>query len=131
MNTVDAIVSPEGSLEVLSQREVNELCDASDSELFEQFRRCCLAVLNSGAHVDNAHEVLAAHRDFQVQLMQRERGIQIALRNAPPTAFVDGKMIRGIRELLFAVLRDIVFGHRELRRGSFDLTTSPGITNAV
>jgi predicted Rossmann-fold nucleotide-binding protein len=41
-------------------------------------------------------------------------------------------MIRGIRELLFAVLRDVVFINNEVANGlQFDLATSDGITNAV
>ena len=48
IESIDAIVSPEGSLEVLSQREVEDLCDSSVGGLYEPFRRCCLAVLNSG-----------------------------------------------------------------------------------
>jgi hypothetical protein len=41
-------------------------------------------------------------------------------------------MIRGIRELLFAVLRDVVFVNNEiLDSGRFDLQSSENITNAV
>ena len=41
-------------------------------------------------------------------------------------------MIRGTRELLFAVLRDIVFTRNEIiESGRFDLDASDGITNAV
>jgi len=41
-------------------------------------------------------------------------------------------MIRGTRELLFAVLRDIVFTNNEIREsGRFDLKSSDNITNAV
>jgi predicted Rossmann-fold nucleotide-binding protein len=56
----------------------------------------------------------------------------VSLKNAPADAFVDGKMIRGTRELLSAVLRDIVFTRNEvIDSGRFDLSTSGGITNAV
>ena len=37
------------------------------------------------------------------------RGVKLKLVNAPENAFVDGRMIAGIRNHLFAVLRDIVF----------------------
>ena len=41
-------------------------------------------------------------------------------------------MIRGTRELLSAVLRDIVYIRHEITaNGRFDLNTSDGITNAV
>jgi predicted Rossmann-fold nucleotide-binding protein len=41
-------------------------------------------------------------------------------------------MIRGLRDHLFAVLRDVVFISNEIiESGRFDLTSSPSITNAV
>jgi pyrimidine/purine-5'-nucleotide nucleosidase len=54
------------------------------------------------------------------------------MQNAPAAAFVDGQMIRGIKEHLFAVLRDVVFISNEIiASGRFDLTDSASITNAV
>lgn len=49
-------------------------------------------------------------------------------------AFVDGEIIRGVAELLFAVVRDLAYTAIELREdcnGSRDLSTSEGITDAV
>jgi predicted Rossmann-fold nucleotide-binding protein len=129
---VDAIINPEGSLEILSQREVNELCNTSSGGLYDTFRRCCLAVLNSGSDIDDTRAVLAAHPDFDVRLVQNERGVKIEINNAPPGAFVDGRMIRGIREHLSSVLRDILYVHNEIHRsGRFNLTSSAGLTDAV
>lgn len=129
---VDTIVSPEGSLEVLSQREINALCGTHTSRVYEMFRLCCLAVLNSGNDMDDTRAVLAAYPNFSVQLVQTERGVKIEIKNAPPKAFVDGRMIRGIREHLSSVLRDILFVHNEIEHGGrFDLSTSHGITDAV
>jgi predicted Rossmann-fold nucleotide-binding protein len=72
------------------------------------------------------------YRDFEVGFIRQDRGLKVSLKNAPANAFVDGKMIRGTRELLSAVLRDIVFTRNEvLDSGRFDLFTSDGITNAV
>jgi predicted Rossmann-fold nucleotide-binding protein len=54
------------------------------------------------------------------------------MQNAPASAFVDGQMIRGIKEHLFAVLRDVVFTSNEIiASGRFDLSDSASITNAV
>jgi len=129
---IDAIVNPEGSLEILSQREVNELVDTRNGNLYETFRRCCLAVLNCGNDEDDSRAVYEAHSDFDVKLVQKERGVAIEIVNAPTGAFVDGKMVRGIREHLFAVLRDILYVHNELERGSrFNLNDSAGLTDAV
>jgi len=125
-------VMPEGSLELLSQHEVNRLRSTGQGGQHEVLRRCALAVLNVGAQMDDTREVLEKYRDFDVFIVQQDRGVKLALKNAPPEAFVDGRMIRGIRELLFAVLRDVVFINTEVSNGAqFDLASSDGITNAI
>ena len=126
-----ATVTPEGSLEILSRAEVNRLRDSGEGGLYHVFRKCSLAVLNYGATEDDSAKVLERHREFDISIIEQDRGIQLTLRNAPPSAFVDGKMIRGIRELLFAVLRDIVYISNEVLDGGFELADSGGITNAV
>ena len=130
--TVDAEVWPEGSLEVLSQAEAEQLRSESIGGIHRLLRRCILAVLNSGMEIDDARQVLERYRDFRVDFDQQDRGVKAILKSAPATAFVDGVMIRGIREQLFAVLRDVVFVDNEIRQsGRFDLTKSDSITNAV
>jgi predicted Rossmann-fold nucleotide-binding protein len=129
---VDAEVWPEGSLEVLSQFEVDLLKLSGAGGLYPLLRRCLLAVLNSGNETDDAKEVLETYRDFEVSFVQQDRGLKVLLKNAPAGAFVDGVMIRGTRELLSAVLRDIVYTRHEiLDSDRFDLDSSDGITNAV
>ena len=132
METVDAEVRPEGSLEVMSQLEVDQLMSSGEGGLYSQLRRCMLAVLNSGSQMDDARAMLDAYKDFSVGFIQQARGLKLSLRGAPGDAFVDGKMIRGIRELLFAVLRDIVYTRNEVvDSGRFDLASSGGTTDAV
>jgi predicted Rossmann-fold nucleotide-binding protein len=132
MQRISASVSPEGSLEVLSQIEVKTLLDTSARGLYRLFRNCALAVLNSGSHTDDAREIFDSYRDFGINLMQRNQGIKLRLENAPASAFVDGRMIQGIREHLFAVLRDIVYTHNEiLGDPAIDLGRSDHITSAV
>ena len=75
MKKISASVNPEGKLEVLSQREVKTLLDTSARGLYATFRRCALAVLNSGSHTDDAREIFETYRDFGIKLMQRNRGI--------------------------------------------------------
>ena len=129
---VDAEVWPEGSLEVLSQFEVDQLQSSGSGGLYPLLRRCMLAVLNADSGSDDARELLETYKDFEVGFIRQDRGLKVTLKNAPPEAFVDGKMIRGTRELLSAVLRDIVFTRNEIvESGRFDLSTSDGITNAV
>jgi len=130
--TVDAEVWPEGSLEVLSQIEADKLRNQGEGGVYPLLRRCMLAVLNSGGASDDTRAVLIKHKKFSVGFEQQDRGLKLILKNAPASAFVDGVMIRGIREHLFAVLRDIVFTNTEIRdSGRFDPQTSEDITNSV
>jgi predicted Rossmann-fold nucleotide-binding protein len=131
-DSVDARVSPTGSLENLSQHEVDRLLDSSRGGLYPLYRRCSLAVLNSGGETDDARAVFERHADFEIQVVRQAWGIKLELKNAPASAFVDGRMIRGIQEHLFAVLRDILYIHGEVyEHGSVALRESQGITNAV
>jgi len=89
-------------------------------------------VLNSGAPTDNSKEVFDRYRDFEIRIVRHPWGVKLQMQNAPAAAFVDGQMIRGIKEHLFAVLRDVVFISNEIiASGRFDLTDSASITNAV
>ena len=133
MKKIDIEVSPKGNLELLSQREVSALTDgARHSELQELFRRCALAVLNTGDESDDAAAIHDAYHDFSIQITQRTRGLQLSINNGPASALVDGRMVEGIRQHLFAVLRDIVHLGTEISDASrYDLDSSNGITDAV
>jgi predicted Rossmann-fold nucleotide-binding protein len=124
-------VMPEGSLEVLSQDEVDRLRRTGEGGQHEILRRCALAVLNVGSRTDDTRAILEQYADFDIGIVQQDRGVKLALTNAPGDAFVDGQMIRGIREQLFAVLRDVVYIDSEVAAGHFDLGTGHGITNGV
>lgn len=125
-------VSPEGSLEILSSEEVEQLVALADSDAYSLFKRCALAVLNTGSVVDDAQEVLKRHADFDICFIRQSRGIKLQIRNAPDSAFVDGRMIRGIREQLFSVLRDVLYVTNDIRKSTyFDLNSSIGITDVV
>ena len=129
---VDALINPEGRLEVLSRVEVNRLLDTSQGGVYDLFRSCSLAVLNCGSALDDGKELLERYRSFSVRVIQTERGIKLELKGAPAHAFVDGKMIRGISEHLFAVLRDVVYVSDEINGNpKFDIDSSDGVTNAV
>ena len=129
---VDARVTPTGSLENLSQMEVDRLLDSSRGGLYPLYRRCSLAVLNSGGETDDARAIFDRYADFDIDIVRQAWGIKLELHNAPAAAFVDGRMIRGIQEHLFAVLRDILYIHGEVyEHGSIELRESAGITNAV
>jgi len=131
-NVVDTLISPEGHLEVLSKAEVAKLRDTSQGGLYQIFRNCALAVLNCGSSIDDGKELLERYSSFEISIIQRERGIKLDIRGAPSIAFVDGKMIKGIHEHLFAVLRDIVYVNFEVTDNpKFNLARPEGITDAV
>ena len=71
---VDARVGPRGSLENLSQAEIGKLLDSSQGGLYPLFRKCALAVLNSGADTDNAKEIFDRYRDFDSRRSCGTRG---------------------------------------------------------
>jgi predicted Rossmann-fold nucleotide-binding protein len=102
-------LNPVGNMNILSQAEVDQLESSSTSELYNLYRNCSLAVLNAGSHTDDAEVIYQQHKNFTIEVLRRERGVKIELNNPPKHAFVDGKIIRGIREHLSAVLRDILF----------------------
>ncbi|MGZ8152825.1 MAG: nucleotide 5'-monophosphate nucleosidase PpnN [Methylovulum sp.] len=129
---VDALISPEGRLDVLSKLEVSKLRDTSQGGLYKIFRNCSLAVLNCGSAIDDGKELLERYPDFDIRVLQEQRGIKLQVNGAPAYAFVDGKMIRGINEHLFAVLRDIIYVSDEINDNpKFDMQSSDGVTNAV
>ena len=129
--TVSTRISPAGGLDILSRNEIAQLRDASGSGLQPLLRRCALAVLTSGSIIDNPRRLFEHYPDFNIQVRQQDRGIKIELIHAPAQAFVDNQIIRGINELLVAVVRDIVYIATQMTQGAFELDDSVGITHAV
>ena len=128
----DARIYPRGGLDVLSRAEVARLRDASAGGMHELLRRCALAVLTSGSASDDPRAARDLYPDFDIQVLQQDRCVRIDLINAPAMAFVDGEIIRGVAELLFAVVRDLAYTAIELGpEYAADLESSAGITNAV
>ena len=125
-------VNPKGSMDLLSHAEVNQLTKQAKSSLYELYRNCSLAVLNSGAVTDDSRALLGKYSDFDINLIAKERGVALELHNPPETAFVDDVMIRNIQFHLFAVLRDILFVNAMMQRFGLDqLQNGDDITNQV
>lgn len=132
MKGIDTRITPSGTLELLSKKEVIRLKDKSEKGLYDLFRRCSLAVLNCGNETDDGHKILERYRDFDIKVVQQPRGVKLELADAPARAFVDGEMIQGIKEHLFSVLRDIVYTNSILKKSpSFNLAFSEDITNFI
>jgi len=132
LNSITTQVYPAGILNTLSRHEVERLTDASHGMLYERLRMCMLAVLNSDSPSDDADYVMAMYDEFSLNVVSVNRGLRLDIKNAPASAFVDGKIILGIRELMSAVLRDLIYFHTEIESNSnVDLNNGSGITNAV
>ncbi len=130
--TVSASIYPKGGLDVLSREEVARLKDASGGGMHELLRRCALAVLTSGSASDDPRAARELYPEFDIEVLQQDRGIRIDLHHAPAMAFVDGKIIRGVAELLFATVRDLAYAAIELGpEYAAELETTAGITDAV
>jgi len=109
MHTIDALISPQGSLDILTLEEINQLHKSASTGLHELFRQCCLAVLNCGIEEDDIEALLQRNEQFNVEVVPQTRGVLLQLNNAPISAFVDGEIILGIKENLYSVLRDIIY----------------------
>lgn len=126
-----ASIRPDQSLDLLSRQEMAVLAN-TDKHVHRLFRKCALAVLNSGAETDDTEQVLKDYSNFDVKVIPEPRGLRLEIYNAPLRAFVDGNMILGIRNHLFSALRDIVYVHHELvERYHQDLCYTEGITDIV
>jgi len=130
--SLDARVAPEGSLNILSRREIAQLLDAGAGGLYSLWRQCSLAVLNAGTTEDDIATILERNPGFRIAIVQEEGEIALALEQAPESAFVDGQMIRGVRDHLFAVLRDLLYARETfIENERFDLESSEDLTDAV
>lgn len=68
-------------MDMLSQLEVDMLKRTASSDLYQLFRNCSLAVLNSGSLTDNSKELLSRFENFDINVLRRERGVKLELIN--------------------------------------------------
>ncbi|ELU04886.1 hypothetical protein CAPTEDRAFT_194661 [Capitella teleta] len=81
---------------------------------------------------DSAEELLQTYTDFDIRIVQEHRGLKLELIDAPASAFVDKKLIRGVRENLFSVLRDILYVSSLITSDKrFEHASSSDITHLV
>lgn len=99
---------PTNSLALLTQHEADIISHSSQGELYELYRNCSLAVLNSGNITDNSKDLLENYKNFEINVVRNERGLKIELINPPSSSLVNDEIIQSIQNHLFAVLRDIV-----------------------
>ncbi len=122
----------QSGLELLTNDEVKLLSKDTNGEQYLLLKKCILAVLNSGEATDNIYHVHNQLPGFDVEIIPLNKGLKLKIFNAPKSAFVDNKMISGLQEQVFSVLRDIVFLKQELEFNSrIDFKSSKGISNAI
>ncbi|MCP5346898.1 MAG: nucleotide 5'-monophosphate nucleosidase PpnN [Gammaproteobacteria bacterium] len=127
----ECYVRPSTSLNLLSHQEIRVAMETTE-EVFQTFRDCALAVLNTGNETDDPDLMLKEFADFRVEIVPESRGIKLRVQNAPASAFVDGRMIKGIEQHLFSALRDIVYTQAKIESlGGFDISSGAGITDTV
>ena len=123
-------ISPVGSMALLSQLEVSQLTQSAACDIYQLFRNCSLAVLNSGSRTDSSKEILEKYKTFAINVLRQERGIKIELQHPPEEAFIDGELIKGIQEHLFAVIRDLLYVNTQLRLTEKDKNAGKLATNS-
>ncbi len=101
-------IRPTRGLNLLSQEEIYQLSNPS-ADLYQLFRDCALAVLNTDSNEDDAEQIFNLYSDFDIKVKPQPRGVMLEIFNAPAQSFVDGEIIKGIQEHLSSVLRDIVY----------------------
>jgi predicted Rossmann-fold nucleotide-binding protein len=127
-----SVLSPVGSLDILSIKEIDKLTGLNKGKLYDMFRRCSLAVMNSGIDNDDIEQLENQYLDFEISIVPQARGACLAVQNAPARAFVDGKMIQGVKENLYSVLRDIIHLSSQLDLDRLnEIGSGPIITEAV
>jgi predicted Rossmann-fold nucleotide-binding protein len=124
-------ISPVGSMALLSQLEVNQLKLSASSEIYQLFRSCSLAVLNSGSHTDSSEAILQKYQDFDINVLHQERGVILELLNPPEHAYIDGQLIKGMQEHLFSVLRDLLYVKTHLETLNAEQLESEKITSFI
>lgn len=115
MKKFDALVKPHRDLLFLSAGEIEEIVTLFNTKKNELLRLSTLAALNSGEKLEKS--LALSYPNFKIEVVPREQGICLFLQSAPAPAFVETvsglKIITGIGEHLFAILRDLLFIHRQ------------------
>lgn len=106
---MDATITLGRGSEHLSRQELSILMDHSEHGLHRLFSNSALAVLNCGNPMNDTLELRQRYQDFRIEITQGAWGNLLQLYNAPESAFVDGEIILGLQEMLYAVLRDTVY----------------------
>lgn len=133
MSSPDLVyIRPSGSLQILSHQEAAQLSDRSDRGLNDILRQCVLAVLNTGNADDSGTRLMEKFPNFDIKVTARGRGVELVLTCPPANAFINGQLIKGLQEHVFATVRDLVYAKNYIfDQENYDENDSRNITNAV
>lgn len=124
------IINSPTNFRILNQKETSLILN-KNNETFELFKNCTLAVLCIDEATDEPDVLKNKYTDFDINLIQTNRGIKLELLNAPASSFVDGKIIQGVKEHIFSVLRDILQVHNKIDNKHLPFDSSYDITNSI
>lgn len=124
-------VVPTNNMAYLSQSEIALLKDNKDTPLYKLFRDCSLAVLSCDDHNDDPEHLLNTFKGFDIEIVQVNSGIKLKLINPPMKGFVNGKLIAGVSDSLFAVLRDILYLHTKIDHQKLGFASKEETTNSI
>ena len=127
----EIIISPLKESYNFSQNEIKKIISLNAGNKNKRLRNCALAILNTGSVTDDPSIISHLYNNFTITPIATDCGLNIKLNNAPAYAFVDGELITGIREHLFAIIRDIFFIEQLESMDAFKTPTSDDITNTV
>jgi predicted Rossmann-fold nucleotide-binding protein len=127
----EIIISPLRKGHHFSQYEINSIVSLNAGKKGQLLRHCALAVLNTGSVTDDPTVISHLYTNFTITPIATDRGLNIKLNHAPTYAFVDGELITGIKEHLFAIIRDLLFIEQLETTDSCTTLTPDDITNTV
>lgn len=129
---VNTEIEANSGLELLTNDEITLINSHANGETYRLLKQCVLAVLNSNQQSDEISLIQAQMNRFELEVIQLNKGLKLKLINVPESCLVDGKMIQGLKEMVFSVLRDIIFLKQEIETNSrLDLKSSSGCSNAI
>lgn len=70
---------------------------------------CCLGILGADDSMNHTHDLVTKYPNFEIELQKSKQSIQLAVKNSPSNAFIDGR-ITGLRKgHLAAAIRDMAY----------------------
>lgn len=124
-------IEPNKNMAFLSQQEIEMLKNNKDTLIYKLFRDCSLAVLSCEDENDDPEHLINAYKDYEIEIIQMNSGIKLNLINPPETPFSNGKLIEGVKDSLFSVLRDILYIHTKIDNKKMGFETQKETTNSI